>query len=80
MQEYELEVLKGAQELFGLTELFIIEVSLQKKDEHVPLIGDIVAFMIERNYVVYDFAGFLRQPKDGSLFECDVCFLKKDSF
>lgn len=31
VQGYELEVLKGAQELFGKTELFIIEVSLQKK-------------------------------------------------
>ncbi len=79
VQGYELEVLKGAYELYGKTELFIIEVSLQKKEEHFPLIGDIIAFMSNQNYVVYDFAGFLRHPKDGSLFECDLCFVKRDS-
>jgi FkbM family methyltransferase len=79
VQGYELEVLKGASKLFDVTELFIIEVSLQKKEERVPLMGDIISFMAERSYVIYDFSGFLRHKEDGSLFECDVCFVRKDS-
>ena len=80
VQGYELEVLKGAQMLFGKTELFIIEASLHNKHKSFPLIADAFAYMNERDYVLYDFAGFLRQHHDGSLVECDLCFIKKESF
>lgn len=80
VQGYELEVLKGAQSLFGKTELFIIESALHNKHKSYPLIADVIAFMNERNYVLYDFAGFLRQHHDGSLIECDLCFVKRESF
>ncbi len=80
VQGYELEVLNGAKLLFGKTELFIIEASFHNKHKSFPLIADIIAYMNQRNYVVYDFAGFLRQPHDGSLVECDLCFVKKESF
>jgi len=80
VQGYELEVLKGASMLFGKTELFIIETALHNKHKSYPLIADVIAFMNERDYVVYDFAGFLRQHHDGSLIECDLCFVKRSSF
>lgn len=79
VQGYELEVLKGAESLFGKTELFILETSLHNKHPSFPLFADVVAFMNERDYVVFDFPGFLRQ-KDSSLIECDVCFVKRKSF
>jgi hypothetical protein len=60
--------------------LFIIETALHNKHKSYPLIADVIAFMNERNYVAYDFAGFLRQQHDGSLIECDICFVKRDSF
>lgn len=78
VQGYELEVLKGAETLFGKTEVFILETSLHNKHPSFPLFADVVAFMHERNYVVFDFPGFLRQ-RDSSLIECDVCFVKRDS-
>lgn len=80
VQGFELEVLKGASSLFGKTELFIMEVSLQNKHKSVPLIADVIAFMKERDYFIYDFVGFLRQPEDDALVECDICFVKRDSF
>jgi len=79
VQGYELEVLKGAESLFGKTELFILETSLHNKHPSFPLFADVVAFMNTRDYVVFDFPGFLRQP-DSSLIECDVCFVKRNSF
>jgi len=79
VQGYELEVLKGAESLFGKTELFIVESSLQNKHKSFPLLAEVIAFMHQRDYVAYDFAGFLRQP-DSSLIECDVCFVKRNSF
>ncbi len=79
VQGYELEVLKGAEMLFGKTEIFILEASLHNKHPSFPLFADVVAFMNARDYVVFDFPGFLRQP-DSSLIECDVCFVKRNSF
>ena len=73
VQGFELEALKGASSLFGITEVIILEVSLFSFD-------DVPEFMYINNYVVYDFPGFLRRPLDGALGQCDICFVKKDSF
>ena len=34
--------------------------------------------MAERDYVIYDFPGFLRRPFDGALAQMDVCFVKRN--
>jgi FkbM family methyltransferase len=82
IQGFELEALKGAEKLFGKTEVFILEVSLFPFDDvpGMPVISDVINFMLERGYVVYDFPGFLRRPLDGALGQCDICFVRKDSF
>jgi FkbM family methyltransferase len=82
IQGYELEALKGATKLFGKTEAFILEVSLFSFDDcpGMPILSEVVQFMSERNYEAYDFPGFSRRPLDGSLGQCDICFVKKDSF
>lgn len=82
IQGFELEALKGAEITFGKTEVYIIEVSLFPFDDlpDMPVFSDLVKFMLERNYVVYDFSGFLRRPFDGALGQCDICFVKKDGF
>jgi FkbM family methyltransferase len=80
IQGFEIEALKGAESLFGKTEVFILEVSLFPFMKGMPVLSDIVNFMLQKDYVVYDFPGFLRRPKDGALGQCDICFVKKDSF
>lgn len=80
VQGFELEVLKGADCLFGKTELFIIEVSLFKFNDHTPEIAQIIKFMSAENYVIYDIPGYLRRPFDGALAQIDICFVKSDSF
>lgn len=82
VQGFELEVLKGASKTFGNTEVYILEVSLFSFDDvpGMPVFSDIVNFMLERNYTIYDFAGFLRRPYDGALGQSDLCFVKKDGF
>lgn len=83
IQGYELEALKGAERTFGYTEVYILEVSLfswSDLNSEAPLFADVVNFMLERGYVVYDFAGFLRRPLDGALGQCDVCFVKENGF
>ena len=82
VQGFELEVLKGAGKTFGHTEVYILEASFFSFEgmNGIPVFSDLVNFMLERGYVVYDFAGFLRRPLDGALAQCDICFVKKDGF
>lgn len=80
VQGFELEALKGANSTFGTTEVYILEVSLYSFERHEaqPLLCDVINFMDQREYVVYDFAGFLRRPYDGALGQCDIAFVKRE--
>ena len=82
IQGFELEALKGATSTFGHTEVYILEVSLFSFDDvpGIPIFSDVINFMLERGYVVYDFPGFLRRSFDGALGQCDVCFVMNNSF
>lgn len=81
-QGFELEALMGAEKTFGYTDVYILEVSLFSFADvpGQPSFSDVINFMLEREYVVYDFAGFLRRPLDGALGQCDICFVKKNGF
>lgn len=78
VQGFEMEVLKGASRVFGHTEAFIIEVSFFEFMSETPLFSEVVTFMSQKGYEVYDFPGFLRRPLDKALGQADVCFVKKD--
>lgn len=82
IQGFELEALKGGERLFAYTEVFILEVSLFPftNTPDTPVLFEVIQFMLDRDYVVYDFPGFLRRPLDGALGQCDICFVKKNGF
>ena len=76
VQGFELEVLRGGQRLFGAVEVFIVEASLFRFLPGMPLFHEVIAFMAERGYYAYDFAGSLRRPYDGAPGQTDVCFAR----
>jgi FkbM family methyltransferase len=82
IQGFELQALKGATKTFGYTEVYILEVSLFSFPDlpGIPLFSDVIIFMLERDYLVYDFPGFYRRPLDGALAQCDICFVKRNGF
>lgn len=80
IQGFELEALKGAELLFGKTEVFILEVSFFEFIEGTPIFSEVVAFMAQRGYEVFDFPGFLRRPFDNALGQMDICFVKRNGF
>jgi FkbM family methyltransferase len=77
VQGFELEALKGGRRLFGPVEAFILELSLYRFMPGMPLFHEVVAFLAERGYFVYDFGGSLRRPFDQALGQTDVCFARE---
>jgi FkbM family methyltransferase len=71
----EIEALEGARTLFGLTELFQIEVALYRFTDR-PIFHEVVAYMAERDYFVYDIASSIRRPYDGAIGLMDLCFAR----
>jgi FkbM family methyltransferase len=71
----ELDALRGAGTLLGRTELFVVEVAMYRFVER-PVFHEVVAYMAERGYFVYDVASFIRRPYDGAVGLMDLCFAR----
>jgi hypothetical protein len=56
-----------------------MEVNFLDIHENVPLAADIVHWLNERNFVIYDICGMGRRTLDGALWQADFLFVKKDS-
>jgi FkbM family methyltransferase len=80
IQGFEIEAMKGGHTLFGRTELFILEVSLYEFMDRMPILSEIVAFMHERGYELYDIPGYFRRPLDGALAQLDFAFARRGGF
>jgi FkbM family methyltransferase len=78
IQGFELEALMGGNRLFGSTELFIIETSLFSFMSGQPITREVISFMADRNYEIYDITEFVRRPYDGALGQVDIAFVKGD--
>jgi FkbM family methyltransferase len=78
VQGFELEVLKGAEALFGSTELFIVEVNFFRFYKKVSLVSEVVGFMADRGYEIYDVAEILPRPWDGALGQADMAFARRE--
>ena len=79
VQGYELEVLRGAAQTLQRTEVTLLETSLMPYNEGAPTFADVVRFMEEAGFVVYDFCGQFRRETDHALFQTDVAFVRPDS-
>lgn len=79
VQSYELNVLRGASECFGYTEVIILEVALYSLNPNQPVFSDIVLFMAENGYIVYDLWSLHRNVSTNILRYLDVVFVEKNS-
>jgi FkbM family methyltransferase len=73
----ELQVLEGAAGILDQTELVLLETSLWSFWPDAPLIGDVVAWMRERGFAVYDLWGGHLRPLDGALAQVDLAFARE---
>lgn len=78
VQGAELDVLEGAKKVLKNSELVILEVSLFKFMVNGPQFYDVVSYMKDRSYVVYDIIDHLYRPLDGALGCVDLAFVKEN--
>ncbi|GJL92996.1 FkbM family methyltransferase [Hyphococcus sp.] len=77
-QGSDLFVLKGGLKTLKQANIVIVEASLFPFwGEHQPVFYDIVKFMDERHFALYDILDGLYRPRDGALGQLDLVFVKK---
>jgi len=79
VQGFELGVLRGGRAVLGKAELALIELATIPYNEGAPLFAEVIAFMDQAGYVVFDFGGQFRRETDQALFQIDVLFARKNS-
>lgn len=79
VQGYELEVLKGAERTLPGIGAILVEVNLLDIHRDVPLIDEVIGWLAERHWAVYDICGLTRRPLDSALWQADLLFVPKSS-
>jgi FkbM family methyltransferase len=79
VQGMELQVLRGSTQLFDHTEVFVIEVNLFVFMPGCPRVHEIVQWMADRGYYLFDLAGSLRRPFEDDLGQLDLVMVSQKS-
>lgn len=79
VQGAELMVLRGMGERIGDIDVFIVETSVLSTMEGSPEAYEVIAYMRERGFVIFDVLGFTRRPLDNALGTVDLVFVKENS-
>ncbi len=79
VQGYELSVLKGGEILLNNeVEVILVELNLLEIYKGAALFHDVVHWLSQQNYVVYDIGGLIRRPIDNALWQVDMVFVKRN--
>jgi FkbM family methyltransferase len=79
VQGAELAVLEGARTTLEQAEIVILEVSLLPFFVGGPVFQEVVTFMADRGFSVYDVIGAIHRPIDGALAQVDLVFVPTTS-
>jgi FkbM family methyltransferase len=79
VQGFELEVLRGGRETLDASEVVILETALIRYNKGAPLFAEVISFMLDAGFVVYDFCGQFRRQTDLALFQTDIVFVRAAS-
>jgi len=78
VQGAELEVLNGARNTLLECQLVLLEVSLYEFLREAPQVADVVAYMADRGFAVFDVFGGAFRPLDDALGQIDLAFARND--
>jgi FkbM family methyltransferase len=78
LQGGELDVLRGGSDAISRAEVIQIEVALLPYNDGAPTAAEVVRFMDDQGFAIYDIAGFVR-PNGADLVQIDIVFAAKTS-
>jgi len=78
LQGFELEALAGAENTLKKTEVILTEVSFYAQ-AYEPPIENLIRFLDERGFSLYDVASLYGRPRDGRARQGDFVFVRRDS-
>jgi len=79
VQGYEMEVLKGWTQGFEKCLVIQCEISLLPLIPGAPLLPELIEYLQERDFVMFDITELIRSPSDGAVWQIDALFCRKDS-
>ncbi len=79
VQGYELEVLRGASRCLGSAEMLVLEVSYRRMYQDSALAHEVIAYVGERGFRIYDVCSYLQRPADRELVQSDLVFVHESS-
>jgi len=80
VQGAELKIMSGLKNLIDYFEVIIVEVSLHKYNKDSPLFYDVINYMKNKSFVLYDIYDLKRLgDKDSYLLQFDCVFLRGNS-
>jgi FkbM family methyltransferase len=80
LEGHEIPALEGASALLGDVEAIIVEVQFfQNNNNGRPVFADVLNFMRDRGFELYDMACLSERPRDMRLRMGDVVFVRADS-
>ncbi len=79
LQGAELDVLEGAENILPNVEVIFMEVTLFPFMSKMPLIPEVLEYMDEIEFMVYDIFNRHTRPIDGRVGQFDICFISKTS-
>ncbi len=72
---YELEILRGGVKTMRDADFVLLEASFFRRTPDSPTVVDVIQWMTERDFILYEIADVLRHPKEGFMGLCDLLFL-----
>jgi FkbM family methyltransferase len=79
VQGYELEVLKGCTKCLETTEILLLEVSYRHIYSGGPLAHEVISYVGELGFRIFDICSYVQRPRDLELVQSDIIFAKEGS-
>ena len=78
-QGYEYPILVGLGDFVDKVEVYLIETNLIDIHQGVALAHDVIKYLTDRGFVLFDIAEIHRRPLDSVVWQIDFVFIKEDS-
>lgn len=78
-QGYEFQILKGIENNLSKVEVILLELNFIEIYFNVKLAHEVISFLSDHNFVMYDICEIHRRPLDQALFQIDFLFVPRNA-